>query len=281
MHRDIKPGNLLIDHRGRVKISDFGIVRDLAGATPQAGGDGFDGDGRCDTFIGTVTYMSPERIAGEPYSYNSDVWALGVTLMACALGEFPFDRTGGYWGMLSAMRDKPPPQLPEGRFSAAFREFLALCMTKDPKRRPSAAAMLAHDFAVGSAAAASSSAAAASAGDAGSDGGGYDDDDFESVGESSGGGAGGDAEEWSDSDDELETARSELDEIAEAVSRFYVELWARQAAHALAPTPPVFDPPRLSALAAQLAIPRRVVVARFRRLIGALRFELDKREEPG
>ena len=63
VHRDIKPSNLLINHFGAVKISDFGIVKDLDNSMDLA-----------TTFVGTLTYMSPERIAGEPYAAPSDIW---------------------------------------------------------------------------------------------------------------------------------------------------------------------------------------------------------------
>lgn len=67
IHRDIKPSNILVDRHGRVKISDFGIVRELTGASSLA-----------TTFTGTLTYMSPERITERDYSYPSDLWSLGL-----------------------------------------------------------------------------------------------------------------------------------------------------------------------------------------------------------
>ena len=107
VHRDLKPANLLINQRGDVKISDFGVSRTL---------DDVAGDGPalacCDTFVGTVTYMSPERLAGDKYGAPADVWGLGVTLFTCALGRFPYDDSGGFWGLLNAMRDSEPPVLP-------------------------------------------------------------------------------------------------------------------------------------------------------------------------
>ncbi len=50
---------------------------------------------QCHTFLGTVTYMSPERINGEPYSFPADIWALGLTLLECATGRYPYDASGG------------------------------------------------------------------------------------------------------------------------------------------------------------------------------------------
>lgn len=67
IHRDIKPSNILLDRHGRVKISDFGVVREFTGTGSLA-----------KTFTGTVNYMSPERITESDYSYPSDVWSLGL-----------------------------------------------------------------------------------------------------------------------------------------------------------------------------------------------------------
>lgn len=72
IHRDIKPSNILLDRQGRVKISDFGVVRQLnqTGSLAQ-------------TFTGTLAYMSPERIKDLDYSYPSDVWSLGMVGYWC------------------------------------------------------------------------------------------------------------------------------------------------------------------------------------------------------
>ena len=73
VHRDLKPQNILLSLNGDVKVSDFGCVAELQ-----------DSFGKCGTFVGTVPYMSPERIQGHEYGYASDVWALGLTLHECA-----------------------------------------------------------------------------------------------------------------------------------------------------------------------------------------------------
>ncbi|GAB5033084.1 ste ste7 protein kinase [Nannochloropsis oceanica] len=132
IHRDIKPANLLLNHKGQVKISDFGLVRHLDSSISQA-----------DTFVGTFTYMSPERICGEEYSYSADVWGVGLTLVTCAMGRFPYDHSGGYWGLVSALREMDSPSLPPS-FSPSFRDFVRQCLNKDPKKRPTARYLLKH-----------------------------------------------------------------------------------------------------------------------------------------
>jgi len=77
IHRDIKPSNILLNSQGQIKLADFGVSGELINSI-------------ADTFVGTSTYMSPERIQGAQYTVKSDVWSLGITLIEIALGRFPF-----------------------------------------------------------------------------------------------------------------------------------------------------------------------------------------------
>ncbi|KAG5645996.1 hypothetical protein DXG03_004598 [Asterophora parasitica] len=80
IHRDIKPSNILCNSRGEIKICDFGVSGELINSI-------------ADTFVGTSTYMSPERIQGAQYTVKSDVWSLGISLIELALGRFPFSES--------------------------------------------------------------------------------------------------------------------------------------------------------------------------------------------
>lgn len=136
LHRDIKASNVLISKSGEVKISDFGLAKDLDCTADLAS-----------TFVGTLLYMSPERIAGKPYSYASDIWSLGLTLFACAAGQLPLPVAEGYWGVVHAVQTLPPPSLASyGEFSPELRDFVAQMLRKDPAQRPSALEMLKHPF---------------------------------------------------------------------------------------------------------------------------------------
>lgn len=161
LHRDIKPANMLINHKGDVKLSDFGIVRKLEAVNASSGNGmmdpGLGAGGAIDhrtlasahTFVGTVTYMSPERINGEAYSTPSDVWALGLSIMTCALGRIPIKSDAGYWSLLKCVRDDPPPTLPEGGpWSDDFRDLIAKCLQKDPAKRATCDELLMHPFVV-------------------------------------------------------------------------------------------------------------------------------------
>lgn len=140
IHRDIKPGNLLMNTKGVVKIADFGVSRNLTGTSDLS-----------KTFVGTVGYMSPERIQGHKYNAKADVWSFGLSLLACALGAFPYERqvsSLSYFELVNAVCDEPSPELPPGdrRFSPEFRDFLRLCLLKNPSERPSAENLLFHPY---------------------------------------------------------------------------------------------------------------------------------------
>ena len=82
MHRDIKPANILINSEGHVKFIDFGLV-------------GFEKPDKIwNTYVGSYNYMSPERMRLENYSYESDIFSLGMSIFSLALGKYPFDLEG-------------------------------------------------------------------------------------------------------------------------------------------------------------------------------------------
>lgn len=141
IHRDIKPSNLLIDSAGNVKISDFGVSRALENSADVG-----------KTFAGTYTYMSPERIEGGKHSYNTDIWAFGLTMLECAIGKYPYDPPPGqsvwnnYFDLLSKIQHSPAPTPSPSRFSSEFCSFISACLQKDPENRKSAGELLKHPF---------------------------------------------------------------------------------------------------------------------------------------
>lgn len=139
-------GNFLISHRGEVKVADLGILKQLAEPAQKIGGGGVKSKlPKTSTFVGTTTYMSPERIDGKEYSFPADIWAFGLSMITIALGRFPLDTSGGYWTILHGIRDAAPPVLP-AQFSSECRDFIAQCMKRNPDERKSVKDLLKHPF---------------------------------------------------------------------------------------------------------------------------------------
>lgn len=180
IHRDVKPTNILVNTRGQVKICDFGVSGNLVASFAK-------------TNIGCQSYMAPERISGGgvqmaganpgggTYSVQSDIWSLGLTIIECAMGRYPYppETYNNIFSQLSvgdpdfddgricledrieakkvkflfkiliilqAIVDGEPPDLPEQGFSVAARSFVKGCLDKEPKRRPTYAMLLQHEW---------------------------------------------------------------------------------------------------------------------------------------
>lgn len=128
VHRDVKPGNLMVRANGTLVLTDFGIARSEAAS--QLTGTG--------TVLGTASYLSPEQAAGQVATPASDVYALGVVAYQCLAGRRPFEGDNPLEIAMKHVREQPPP-LP-GDIPPAVREIVMRTLAKDPaKRWPSAA----------------------------------------------------------------------------------------------------------------------------------------------
>jgi serine/threonine-protein kinase OSR1/STK39 len=139
IHRDVKPGNLIIGEDGTVKLGDFGVAAALVE-------NGERHDARYTT-TGTPCYMAPEMFQNSAgHTEKADIWSLGITAIELAVGVAPFaGLTIG--AIVPKILKAPPPQLPRNRaFSRPFRDFVRKCMNADPERRASAVDLLNHPF---------------------------------------------------------------------------------------------------------------------------------------
>ncbi|MFS8097887.1 protein kinase [Lentzea alba] len=121
VHRDVKPGNVMVPARGTAKLTDFGIAQAVDDPKLTATG----------TLIGSPAYMSPERLAGGPASPAWDLWALGATLFYATEGFGAFDRPTTSATILAVMSERPQPR----RVSGPLGELITGLLEPDPQRR--------------------------------------------------------------------------------------------------------------------------------------------------
>ncbi|MFF7726020.1 serine/threonine-protein kinase [Streptomyces sp. NPDC008001] len=129
LHRDVKPGNVLLEPGGRVVLTDFGIA-----SMEAAGDDAMAKLTQSGQIIGSLDYLPPERAQGKDPGPASDIWSLGMTLYAAVEGTSPFRRTS-VWSTLSAIVSEP---LPEPRQAGPLTPVLQALMAKEPEHRPTA-----------------------------------------------------------------------------------------------------------------------------------------------
>ena len=135
LHRDIKPGNLLLAGDGRIKVTDFGIAQSSrSGHLTRTG-----------ALIGTTGYLAPERVSGRSATVASDLYALGIVGYECLTGQPPFQ--GEPLQVALAHRDQDLPGLPPGCLSqpggSALAALIADLTARDPAARPASAAVVA------------------------------------------------------------------------------------------------------------------------------------------
>lgn len=124
LHRDVKPGNVLLGKDGRVLLTDFGIAQIEGDSTITRTGE----------VVGSVDYLAPERVRGHDPGPSSDLWALGATLYTAVEGRSPFRRTSP----LSTMQAVVEEEADEPRHADALGPVIGALLRKEPDRRPGA-----------------------------------------------------------------------------------------------------------------------------------------------
>ncbi|GER46668.1 protein kinase superfamily protein [Striga asiatica] len=138
VHRDIKGANILVDPNGRVKLADFGMAKHITGQSCPL------------SFKGSPYWMAPEVIRNSNgSSLPVDIWSLGCTVLEMATAKPPWSQYEGVAAMFKIGNSKELPAIPD-YLSDEGKEFIKLCMQRNPQNRPTAAQLLEHSFVKGS-----------------------------------------------------------------------------------------------------------------------------------
>ncbi|KAI8098776.1 uncharacterized protein BX664DRAFT_319573 [Halteromyces radiatus] len=145
VHRDIKPDNILIDHQGQLKLTDFGASKIIAHGQKTLGPSTLK---VANSLAGTPMYMSPEVITGGDVGRKGsmDIWSLGCCIVQMATGRRPWSTLDNEWSVMFHVVTGHPPLPDPSQMSSSGISFLKQCFTRNPKDRPSAHELLNHPW---------------------------------------------------------------------------------------------------------------------------------------
>lgn len=134
VHRDIKGANILVDPNGEVKLADFGMAKHISKYTS------------IHSFKGSPYWMAPEVIMSTGgYSLSVDIWSFGCTIIEMATSKPPWSHYEGVAAIFKIINSKDIPEIPP-HLSTEGKDFLRLCLQRDPSARPTAAQLMEHPF---------------------------------------------------------------------------------------------------------------------------------------
>jgi len=169
IHRDVKPGNILLSTNGQAKLGDLGIATEPGEVQVDPRVENMSLSQLCPSqateWIGTMTYMSPERLSGDCYSFSADIWSLGLVLVEAAIGRYPFsasalaaaaadkDKTKAqpleFWDLHDLVKNGAcPSRLLASAEWASLQSLAAACLNKDGSKRPCAKDLLLRKYEV-------------------------------------------------------------------------------------------------------------------------------------
>ncbi len=130
VHRDIKSANILVDLKGNIKLSDFGVSGQIS--IKKNGESGF-----LESLKGTLLWMAPEVVCQTKYGKKADIWSLGCTLIEMTTGLPPWGKLENHMeALLKIGKSEENPEIPSN-LDESLIDFLKLCFIRNPKERPS------------------------------------------------------------------------------------------------------------------------------------------------
>jgi serine/threonine protein kinase len=138
IHRDIKGANILLDSKGKVKLSDFGCSRQYSSVDNESG--------FVTSVKGSLPWMAPEVIKQKGYGRKADIWSVGCVALEMLTAKKPWELDDNYvMFMMKIVSDNTIPEIPDD-ISPSAKDFLLQCFQRDPACRKSAKELLSHEF---------------------------------------------------------------------------------------------------------------------------------------